>query len=159
PDRPDGVWGTMLLRLSSAQLWITAMTPYAMTGHFALQMVWLAVGMRAGEPGEGGAPIEALPPAGLMQWPFRPIFIAPFILWLLLGRRWTVAAFHVAVLLLIIFVWAKLWPGYLAQVLGPPMDVQPSAGVADKVGSLFGRLGDRWQPLVNLTRFFAWNNI
>ncbi|WP_257538310.1 MFS transporter [Sphingobium sp. CFD-1] len=159
PDRPDAVWVTMLLGLSSTQLWITAMTPYAMTGHFALNMVWLALVLRGGWLSHLVAGLVALVAAGLHQWHFPPIFIAPFILWMLLGRRWAVAAFHILILILIVIVWATLWPGFLTHVLGPPMDVRPAAGVADKVGSLFERLGDRWQPLVNLTRFIAWNNI
>lgn len=159
PTRRDAVWVTMLLGLSSAQLWVTAMTPYAMTGHFALNMIWLALVLRGDAIGHISAGAVALLAAGLHQWHFPPIFIAPFILWMLLARRWTVAAFHILVLLAIVIVWAKLWPGFLVQYLGPPADIRPSAGVADKVGSLFERLGDRWQPLVNLSRFAAWNNI
>lgn len=159
PTRPDAVWVTMLLGLSSAQLWVTAMTPYAMTGHFALNMIWLALVLRGGVAGHVAAGAVALLAAGLHQWHFPPIFIAPFILWMLLARRWKAAAFHTLVLFAIVLVWAKLWPGFLVQFLGPPADVRPSAGVADKVGSLFQRLGDRWQPLVNLSRFAAWNNI
>ena len=159
PDRPDAVWVTVLLGFSSSQLWITAMTPYAMTGHFALNMVWLALVLRGGVVGHGSAGLVALVAAGLHQWHFPPIFIAPFILWMLLARRWTVAAFHALTLVAIVILWAKLWPAFLLDALGAPADVRPSAGVADKVGSLFGRLGDRWQPLVNLSRFVAWNNI
>ena len=159
PTRRDAVWVTMLLGLSSAQLWVTAMTPYAMTGHFALNMVWLALVLRGGVLGHVSAGAVALLAAGLHQWHFPPIFIAPFILWMLLARRWAAAGFHILVLLAIVIVWAKLWPGFLVQYLGPPTDIRPSAGVADKVGSLFERLGDRWQPLVNLSRFAAWNNI
>jgi hypothetical protein len=159
PDRPDAVWVTMLLGFSSSQLWVTAMTPYAMTGHFALNLVWLALVLRGGVVGHGAAGIVALVAAGLHQWHFPPIFIGPFILWMLLGRRWREAAFHAVMLVVIVVVWAKIWPHYLAGALGPAMDVRPSAGVADKVGSLFGRLGDKWQPLVNLTRFIAWNDI
>ncbi len=159
PERPDAVWVTMLLALSSAQLWITAMTPYAMTGHFALNMVWLALVLRGGWTSHLMAAIIAVVAAGLHQWHFPPIFIAPFILWMLLARRWGAAVFHILVLALIVILWAKLWPSYLAEALGPPMDVRPSAGVADKVGSLFERLGGRWQPLVNITRFMAWNNV
>ncbi|MEJ7934824.1 MFS transporter [Sphingobium sp. AN558] len=159
PDRPDAVWVTMLLALSSTQLWVTAMTPYAMTGHFALNMIWLALILRGGWLGHITAGIVALAAAGLHQWHFPPIFIGPFILWMLLNRRWGVAAFHALTLVLIVFVWAKWWPGFLLHALGPPMDVRPSAGVTEKVGSLFDRLGDRWQPLVNLTRLFAWNNV
>jgi hypothetical protein len=159
PTRADAVWVTMLLGLSSTQLWVTAMTPYAMTGHFALNMIWLALVLRGGLIGHVSAGTVALLAAGLHQWHFPPIFIAPFILWMLLARRWKAAAFHIIVLAAIVIVWAKLWPGFLVQLLGPPADVRPSAGVADKVGSLFERLGDRWQPLVNLSRFVAWNNI
>ncbi|WP_340264213.1 MFS transporter [Sphingobium mellinum] len=159
PTRRDAVWVTMLLGLSSAQLWVTAMTPYAMTGHFALNMIWLALVLRGGAIGHVSAGAVALLAAGLHQWHFPPIFIAPFILWMLLARRWAAAGFHILVLLAIVIVWAKLWPGFLVQYLGPPTDIRPAAGVADKVGSLFERLGDRWQPLVNLSRFAAWNNI
>ena len=159
PTRRDAVWVTMLLGLSSTQLWVTAMTPYAMTGHFALNMIWLALVLRGGVIGHLSAGAVALLAAGLHQWHFPPIFIAPFILWMLLARRWKVAAFHIVVIVAIIVVWAKLWPGFLVQSLGPAADIRPSAGVADKVGSLFERLGDRWQPLVNLSRFVAWNNI
>ncbi|MFB0872155.1 MULTISPECIES: MFS transporter [unclassified Sphingobium] len=159
PDRPDAVWVTVLLGCSSSQLWITAMTPYAMTGHFALNMVWLALVLRGGVIGHASAGLVALIAAGLHQWHFPPIFIAPFILWMLLARRWTVAAFHALTLVAIVILWAKLWPGFLLHALGAPADIRPSAGVADKVGSLFERLGDRWQPLVNISRYVAWNNI
>ncbi len=159
PDRPDAVWVTMLLGFSSSQLWVTAMTPYAMTGHFALNLVWLALVLRGGVIGHGSAGVVALIAAGLHQWHFPPIFIAPFILWMLLARRWAAAAFHALTIVAIVIVWAKLWPEFLLHALGAPADVRPSAGVADKVGSLFERLGDRWQPLVNLTRYIAWNNI
>lgn len=159
PGRPDAIWVTMLLAFSSCQLWVTAMTPYAMTGHFALNMVWLALVLRGGMAGHVGAAVVAVVAAGLHQWHFPPIFIAPFILWMLLARRWAVAAFHLLTLIAIVVIWAKIWPGFLLHALGAPTDIRPSAGVADKVGSLFQRLGDRWQPLVNLSRFFAWNNI
>lgn len=159
PDRPDAVWVTVLLGCSSSQLWITAMTPYAMTGHFALNMVWLALVLRGGVMGHGSAGVAALVAAGLHQWHFPPLFIAPFILWMLLARRWTVAAFHALTLVAIVIVWAKLWPEFLLHALGAPADIRPSAGVADKVGSLFQRLGDRWQPLVNISRYIAWNDL
>nr|WP_301287276.1 MFS transporter [Sphingobium sp. OAS761] len=159
PGRPDAVWVTILLGMSSSQLWVTAMTPYAMTGHFALNMVWLALVLRGGWLGHGSAGLVALAAAGLHQWHFPPIFIAPFILWMLLARRWGVALFHMITLAAIVIVWAKIWPEFLLHALGAPADVRPSAGVADKVGSLFERLGDRWQPLVNLSRYAAWNDI
>lgn len=159
PDRPDAVWVVMLLGLSSSQLWITAMTPYAMTGHFALNLVWLALILRGGIVGHGLAAIVAVIAVGLHQWHFPLIFLAPLILWMMLARRWTVAAFHAAALVAAILLWVRWWPGVLSDILGAPADIPLTDGVGNKLGSLFRRLGDHWQPLVNLTRFVAWNNI
>jgi hypothetical protein len=159
PQRPDAVWVTLLLALTSAQLSVTAMTPYAMTGHFALNMVWLALVLRGTWVGHIGAGLVAILAGGLHQWHFPLIFIAPFLLWLLLARRWVALTFHLAVVAGIIGLWAKLWPAFLFDQFGPPVDIRPPAGVGDKMGSLFRRLSDKWQPLFNITRFVAWNNI
>ncbi|MDF0543298.1 MFS transporter [Sphingobium sp. H39-3-25] len=159
PQRPDAVWVTMLLALTSAQLSVTAMTPYAMTGHFALNLLWLALLLRGGVTGHVCAGMVALVAGGLHQWHFPPIMLLPFIGWLLLQRRWSAAAFHLAVVALLVVIWAKLWPAFLLHELGPPSDVRPTAGVGDKVGSLIDRLGDKWQPLFNLSRMLAWNPV
>jgi len=159
PDRPDAVWVALLLAFTSAQLSVTAMTPYAMTGHFALNMVWLALVLRGGWLGHGGAVIVAIVAAGLHQYHFPPLFLAPFLLWMLLGRRWAAFAIHFLALLALVVIWAKLWPGFLLHELGPPADVRASAGVGDKAASLLRRMGNKWQPLFNLSRFLAWNNI
>jgi hypothetical protein len=53
--------------------------------------------LRGGHIGHLSAGAVALVAAGLLQWHFPPIFIAPFILWLLLGKRWKVAIFHILV--------------------------------------------------------------
>jgi hypothetical protein len=159
PDRPDAVWVTMLLAFTSAQLSVTAMTPYAMTGHFAFNMLWLALVLRDDKAGHLGAAIVAILAAGLHQYHFPPIFIGPFLLWMALRRRWGTFAFHALVVLLLVGLWAKLWPTLLLHQFGPAADVRPSAGVGDKVGSLFRRLSGKWEPLFNLSRLLAWNNI
>ncbi|WP_070155537.1 MFS transporter [Sphingobium phenoxybenzoativorans] len=159
PNRPDAVWVAMLLAFTSAQLSVTAMTPYAMTGHFALNMVWLALVLRGGWLGHGCAVVVAIVAGGLHQYHFPPIFLAPFLLWMVLGRRWAAFLVHFAALVVLVILWAKLWPGFLLHELGPPADVRASAGVGDKAASLLRRLGNKWQPLFNLSRFMAWNNI
>lgn len=157
PQRPDSVWVTMILLLLSAQLSVTAMTPYAMTGHFAFNMLWLALLLRGGAAGHGGAALLAILAGGLHQWHFPPIFMAPFLLWLLFQRRWAAAAFHAAVLAALVLLWAKYWPAFLLDHLGPAADVRPAAGVGDKVGSLVDRVFGKWQPLLNLSRLLAWS--
>jgi len=159
PGRSDAVAVVLLMALSSTQLLVTGMTPYAMTGHFALTMLWLALVLRGGALGHGAAGLVALALAGLHQYHYPFPFLLPFLLWFAMGRRWGALAFHAAVLALAILIWAKLWPSMLADLFGPPADIRPSAGVADKVDSLFDRLIARWHPLLHLSRFLAWNNL
>ncbi len=159
PERPDAVAVTMLMALSSTQLLVTGMTPYAMTGHFALNMLWLALVLRGGVLGHGGAALVVLALTGLHQYHYPLPFLAPFLLWFALGRRWGVLAFHAAVLAVAVLLWAKLWPHLLIDLYGPAADVRPSAGVADKMGSLVDRVLAKWHPLLHLSRFLAWNNL
>jgi hypothetical protein len=70
-----------------------------------------------------------------------------------------VCSSDLAVLAALVILWAKLWPAFLIDQLGPAADARPSAGVGDKVGSLFTRVFGKWQPLLNLSRLLAWNCI
>ncbi|MBB6122798.1 MFS transporter [Sphingobium subterraneum] len=158
PGRNDAVAVTMILTLTSAQLLVTGMTPYAMTGHFSLNMLWLALVLRDDRRGHIGAALVALLLGGMHQWHFPLLFLAPFLLWFALQRRWGVLAFHTLVLVVIVGVWAKLWPAFLLHHLGQPADVMPAAGVADKLGSLMARL-EKWRPLLHVARFMAWNHV
>lgn len=159
PDRPDAQWVTLLLAFTSAQLLVTAMTPYAMTGHFAFNMLWLAGILRGGWRGHGAAAIVAVLAGGLHQWHFVLLFIVGFLFWFALRRRWAAMAFHALVCVVIVALWAKLWPALLIDLYGPASDIRPSAGVADKISSLFGRVFRSWYPLAYSVRFIAWNNL
>jgi|GEM_PF-976725 len=160
PDRRDGAIVAMVMALTSTQLIATAMTPYAMTSHFAFNMVWLALVLRGGWLAHALAGIVALLAAGLHQWHFPLLFIGPFILWLAANRRWGPALFHALVALAMMIVWARLWPMLLSDIVGaaPPTDAHRTNGILDKLGSLFGRL-ETWQPLLNNARLIAWNNL
>lgn len=160
PSRPDAQAVVMVMALSSAQLIATAMTPYAMTSHFAFDMVWLMLVLRGGKLGHGLAAVVALLAAGLHQWHFPLLFMGPFILWLLASRNWRAALFHGLVCIVMMVVWARLWPMLLVHEVGPPpvTDVHRTNGIWDKIESLFGRL-DTWQPGLNNARLLSWNNI
>jgi hypothetical protein len=160
PGRRDAMLVTMIMALSSTQLVATAMTPYAMTSHFAFNMIWLALVLRGDRLGHGLAALVAVLAAGLHQWHFPLLFIGPFILWMALNRRWGATAFHLLVAVAMMIVWARLWPMALADLVGapPPSDVHRTTGIMDKVESLWGRL-DRWQPLLNIGRLMSWNNV
>jgi hypothetical protein len=160
PERRDAVLVTMVMALTSAQLIATGMTPYAMTSHFAFNMVWLALVLRGDRLGHGLAALVALLAAGLHQWHFPLLFIGPFILWMAANRRWGAALFHALVCVAFMIVWARLWPMLLTDLVGPPppTDVQRTNGIVDKLQSLVGRL-DGWEPIVNNARLIAWNNL
>lgn len=158
PQRADAVAVTMLMALTSVQLLVTGMTPYAMTAHFALNMAWLALVLRDDRIGHGAAGLVTLLLAGVHQYHYPLVFLTPFLLWFALGRRWGALIFHSFMIALAVAIWAKLWPSLLIDWYGPPADVRPSAGVADKMGSLVERL-EKWRPLLHLSRFLAWNNL
>ncbi|HTH28206.1 MAG TPA: MFS transporter [Sphingobium sp.] len=159
PDRADARIVVMLMALTSTQLVATAMTPYAMTSHFALNMVWLALVLRGGILANLCAAAVLIAAAGLHQWHFPALFAGPVILWMLWRRQWPSALAQIAALLAAVLIWAKLWPMLLAYLLGPPVGgvARGAPGVGAKVASLFGRL-DKWQPLLNIGRLIAWNN-
>lgn len=150
----------MVLALTSLQLVTTAMTPFAMTSHFAFNMVWLACVLRGGTTGHGAAALIAVVASGLHQWHFPAMFILPYVLWFALRRQWMVAAWHMAAIIVAAVVWARLYPLLLIDLLGPPPPVEAhkANGVFDKLASLFLRLDD-WQPLLNVARLIAWNNL
>ncbi|MBO9581300.1 MAG: MFS transporter [Sphingobium sp.] len=160
PNRPDAQAVVMVMAFSSTQLIATAMTPYAMTSHFAFDMVWLMLVLRGGKLGHGLAAIVALLAAGLHQWHFPLLFMGPFILWLLARRNWRAALFHGFVCIAMMVVWARLWPMLLVHEVGPApiTDAHRTNGIWDKIESLFGRL-DTWQPGLNNARLISWNNI
>src|SRR3546814_2509369 len=71
-----------------------SMTAYAMTAHFALNMVWLALFLRNDWKGHFGAAVVAFLAIGLHQLQFHPLFAAGFLFWIVLQRRWGLAAFY-----------------------------------------------------------------
>ena len=160
PGRADARAVVMVMALTSTQLLATAMTPYAMTSHFALNLVWLALVLRGGMAANLLAGVVLLAAAGLHQWHFPILFAGPVILWLFWRRQWGSAVFQTGALMLSVLVWAKLWPLWLAHVLGPAGSdtAGPAPEVGEKIASLFDRL-DRWQPLLNIGRLIAWNDI
>jgi hypothetical protein len=159
PDRTDVRWVVMVMALTSTQLLATAMTPYAMTSHFAFDMIWLALILRGGWLADLLAALVLVLAAGLHQWHFPILFAAPFLVWLVWQGQWRRALVQFAAIAVAVLLWARGWPMLLEHVLGPPLGgaAHGAPEVNDKVASLFGRL-DKWQPLLNISRLIAWNN-
>jgi len=160
PDRFDVQCVVLVMAASSTQLLATAMTPYAMTSHFALDMVWLALILRGGWRASAAAAVVLILAAGLHQWHFPILFVGPFIVWMLWRRDWVPAAIQLGATGVAILLWARGWPMLLEHVLGPAVGgpAQAAPEVHAKVASLFARL-DKWQPLLNISRLIGWNNV
>jgi hypothetical protein len=154
----------VLLYISSAQIWVTAMTPFAMTGHLALNLIWLALFLRGGRLGHGAAGAVGIWTVGWHQVIFHPLFVAPFLVELLRARRWGALIWYGLVYAVAGVFWMSyqhlvtLWAG------APPLN-GPGAG-------LQGFIVERALPLLlqhdgnsiylmaeNLLRFFTWQNL
>jgi hypothetical protein len=168
PDRHDVAVVVLLLAATSSQLVVSAMTSYAMTGHFALNAVWLALFLRGGRLGIAGALGVAFLTTGLHQIHFHPMFAAPFVLWLAVRGDWRQAILYAAGYLAIGLFWWVGYPQWLLSLTGDVVSAPAAAAAVAADGSLLeylmakaGRLFES-SPLLlllNLARFAAWQNL
>ena len=96
PERPDLALIAAALLGTSSQLIVMAMTAYAMPAHLAFNLAWLWLFLRGGKLGHGGAIAVGFLATGIHQLVFHPLFVAPFILQLLVHRRWGLGALYIA---------------------------------------------------------------
>lgn len=156
-------WVVLLIYGLSAQMLVTAMTPYSVTAHMALNLIWLAMFLRGGKVGHAVAIFIGFLAVGLHQLVFHPVFVAPFLLWRLRQGQWRTVFYYVAAYALIV-VW---WAAYPLLI-----DAQSAPGAAAAVGETHRNfLTERVWPLLthrtpgtiglmvlNTLRFFAWQN-
>lgn len=153
----------LLCLLLSAQMLVTATTSYAMTGHLALNLLWLALFLRD----RGWAYALLLPvgflATGLHQPIFHPLFVAPFLLLLAERRKWRVLALLVGGYAAIGLFWLG-WPGMVVAAAGSAATPATAAGGADYLTRLFETLAEWnangfWLMALNLLRFAAWQHM
>jgi hypothetical protein len=172
PSRRDLALVATLLLLTSSQFVITAMTPYAMPTHLALNLTWLWLILTGGRLAHALAIVVAFLACGLHQLVFNLLFAAPFVLQLWLDRRWTPALVHTlayaAISLFWIFYWTLLFRliGVAGSNAASVAGVAPASGNAlaqfiGHIAHLVGTFNISALPLMaeNLTRFASWQNI
>jgi hypothetical protein len=154
----------LLLYLTSTQMMAAAMTPYAMTGHMALNLIWLALFLRRDSMGHAGAIAVGFMATGLHQIIFHPLFALPFIDRLRVERRWRTLALYLVAYAVIGLFWIS-YQGWLAGALGLTTTSGATAGtsgfISTRILSLF-RLPDLagiMFMLGNLLRFATWQNL
>jgi hypothetical protein len=162
PENPAAQWLVLGGYVVSAQVLLTAMTPYAMTGHLALNLLWLALFLRERWWSHLLAMAVGVLAMGLHQFVFHPLFAAPFVLWLLLKRRWVPVLGYGAAYGAGLLLWLA-WPGIVADWAGlPPAASSPTtlAGVVEsRILPLITRIDPHTLPLMlyNLLRLVTWN--
>ncbi len=165
PQRPSIALVAALLLATSSQLLVTAMTPYAMSAHLALNSTWLWLFLRGGRLGHTGAIAVAFFACGLHELVFHPLFAAPFVLQCWLERRWRLAALYSMAYAATCLFWIDYWP--IAQALAGAAPAAAARGAAGAIGG-FGALGigllRAFDPAgaglmaMNLIRFATWQN-
>jgi hypothetical protein len=153
-------WVVLLIYALSAQMLANAMTPFSMTGHMALNLIWLAAFLRGGKWGHTAAILTAFLAIGLHQLVFHPMFAAPFLLWRLREGQWRIVLIYAAAYAAIVGWWAYF-----------PMLASAQAAQAAGQASEDNILTEKLLPLIvnhdpaafalmilNLMRFCAWQN-
>ncbi len=167
PERSDAAIVAAALVLTSSQVLVTAMTPYAMTAHLAFNMLWLWLFLHDERWSHACAIVIALLASGLHQLVFHPLFAAPFILELYSSKRVRLALVYTLAYAVIGLFWISYWRVALTlQHLAAPRAVPQAEAIGgahfllERIGSLF--VDYQWQsiPLMlkNSLRFIVWQN-
>lgn len=157
PDRPQAAVIVLVLVLTSTQLLSAAMTPYAMTAHFALNAVWLACFLRGGRGGHAAAILVGLAASGLHQVHFHLLFVAGPILWLAVTRQYRLALVYVTACIGYVLIWLDLYPRLLVTMIGEPA-VPLRMPAVTAFAARLARLRE-WDPFTSIARFVAWQNV
>lgn len=162
PERRDAAAVAVVLLATGAQALLTAMTPYAMSAHMALNMLWLWLFLRPDRPSQAGAALVAFAACGLHQVVFHPLFAAPFVAQLWLGRRWGRASFHTLAYAAIGLFWISYWRLFL-----PGGPAAAAGGGEDGLAIWIARfelitknfsVDSLGLMAMNLFRFLTWQN-
>jgi hypothetical protein len=159
PARRDAAFVAAILLATSSQLIVTAMTPYAMSAHLALNLGWLWLFRRKGVLAGVAAMVVAFAATGLHQFIFHPLFAAPFVLELWLQRRWRPAALYTLAYAGVCLFWVCWWPILFASqgLPGAAVDAATHGATAQALAMAFNPVGPSMMA-ENLLRFMLWQN-
>jgi hypothetical protein len=162
PNSPSTCAVALILYAGSAQIIFNGMTAYAMSGHLALDLVWLDLFLLNRRWSHLGAIIVGFLATGLHQPLFHPLFVLPFLGLLRSQRRWPTLAVYLTAYLLIGAFWFA-WPSWISShgmAHISPLD----AGAANYLSRLIQAFHAPsteaiWLTAVNLLRFVTWQHL
>ena len=162
PHDDEAAWVGLMLYLGSAQVLFAGMTSYAMPDHLALNLCWLWLFLRRTRAADCAALAVGFVATGLHQPLMHPMFVAPFLVLVLVERRWSRAALFCLGYALIGAFWLY-WPTWTWSLVQASAHAPRPAGV-DYLTRLTTTLRDR-DPMgmpnmvANGLRFIAWQHL
>lgn len=153
-------WVALLAYALSAQMLVNAMTPFSMTGHMALNLIWLAAFLRGGKAGTIIALVVGFVATGFHQLVFHPFFAAPFLLWKLRQGEWRLVAIYAAGYAASVLWWAY-YPLLAAAQAASTTAASPNDDfLRERVLPLLTHRtpGTTGLMVMNLVRFIAWQH-
>jgi hypothetical protein len=167
PEAPFAPALCALLMVTSSQVLITGMTPFAMSAHLALNLLWLWLFLHRdwrAQVAAGAVPILAV---GLHQVVFFPLFAAPFLLEAWLSRRRAVAVLQACAIAASFLFWSA-YDTVLYSALGVVPVTTSGGGTGTGTALLFSRflvllngfsLHNFELMTFNLVRFVTWQSV
>jgi hypothetical protein len=159
PDRPDAAVVSVILTACSSQFLIAAMTPYAMSAHLCLNLIWLWLFLRNTWRSHLAAIAVAFVATGLHQVAFHPLFAAPLLATLLTARRWRLALAYAGAYAGIVLFWILYW-SLLMGSMNTPLAQSTNVGLLSflqRVSEIITLEGSSLALMaINLLRFLAW---
>ncbi len=162
PGRPGTALLCALLLTTSSQVLVMSMTDYAMTGHLALNLLWLYFYLWDNKKGHFLAIVVGFFACGLHQLIFHPLFVTPFIFDILNSNRRRLFFIYVVSYGLICLFWVN-YPGLNLEF----NHMSPGWAGGGSISYFFHRIpgliadpaGSGLLMLKNLLRFFVWQNL
>jgi hypothetical protein len=153
----------VLLFACSGQFLIMGMTVYAMPAHLFFNLLWLCLFLIDRRGTDMAMLLVGFVATGLHQPLFHPMFVAPFLLLVLLQRRWSRLGLFIAGYAVICAFWLT-WPHYIHTLVSAPGPAfAPAPAGTDYWARLLGALGQNKYNLQlmadNLLRFCTWQHI
>lgn len=161
PEQRETATVCVLLLVSAGQFLFTGMTAYAMPAHLFCNLLWLWLFLRDRWSGDFVALLVGFIGTGLHQPLFHPMFVAPFILLLLIERRWSRLAMILPGYMLIGLFWLY-WPIHMRDLVAGPLAVGPAADTgyfARLVEALGANTNNLATMAENMLRFCTWQNV
>lgn len=161
PDQPETATVCTLLLASGGQFIMAGMTAYAMPAHLCLNLLWLRLFLADRRTADLGAVVVGFVATGLHQPLFHPMFVAPFMLLLLLERNWRRLMIFVPLYAAIGIFWLA-WPANISGLLAGIGDTTENTGggyIARALALLTTNRDNVPTMAANLLRFVTWQNV